>query len=183
MTTPTDQELAAAREINENLDPQMSDEAVIKCATIIHKHNEQLRRELSNWKEECCISTAGKMAADCKCDQLAARCAELEKAIELKNVCLCFLNSVVKSGEQWSEHCENMFQEALSAKGYTPSDSLKHLQELERKAKALDWMNTTLTGVNYNIEACCWMTDVESQSGNTPLEAIEAALNKQEEWK
>lgn len=39
-------------------------------------------------------------------DQLKARDAELEKA-------LCFFQSVIKSGEPWTEHCENAFKAAM----------------------------------------------------------------------
>lgn len=40
----------------------------------------------------------------------------LEESIKIKDQALCFLASVIKSGEPWSEECEKIFREAMGDK-------------------------------------------------------------------
>lgn len=100
-TTPTEQEMAAAREINSNYtkwvfdnamldDPLLGDDYVeyvdSNIATIIHKHNEDLREtfEILKGNQEAALNTfhaeqQQRRKAEQQRDQLAARCAELDR--------------------------------------------------------------------------------------------------------
>lgn len=177
MTTPTEQELAAAREIAEHKHVLLGHENTeLEIATIIHKHNEQLRMEteslsiaalkdalkrsdeiaaerlinlnIANQKIETLTTElseaqqwidsepdwkdkymANYQLLTTERDQLAARCAELEKV--LRDYQYGSDDECIGCGRTQSCSSECDFKILTTDKSF----SLTRLQELERKAK------------------------------------------------
>lgn len=98
-TTPTEQEMAAAREI---LDIAHDTDGAVNSfviATIIHKHNEELWNQwVAKW--QATVDTLGNanaraLEAEQQRDQLADRCAELEKLNQSAELQVTRLISIV----------------------------------------------------------------------------------------
>jgi hypothetical protein len=96
-------------------------------------------------------------------NQLAARVVELEKA----------LKELIALREQLGNPSltpidKRRFVALEELLRSSPSTALQHLQDLERKAKALDWLNT--------VDGMDWFSYCEY--GDATLEAIEAAMKE-----
>jgi hypothetical protein len=101
-----------------------------------------------------------------------ARVVELEKALEVAIEWSKALKLYLEKGqitnkevEQAAIRCEYYLNKALQS---SPSTALQHLQDLERKAGALNWLNT-VDGMDWF--SCC-------EYGDATLEAIEAAMKE-----
>lgn len=152
----TPEAIAAAREIVKKLYAhEASDSETTTVASIIQKHYAAKDAEIMQLKNK-------SLSHELERDQLKARVAELEKVLESWKEYAYH----ARNQEQW-DICIKNTEEALSS----PSDSLTRLQELERKAKALDWYDRN----SYKVD----VSQVGNDQGWTLLHAIGAAMEKQ----
>lgn len=179
MNEITEQEMAAAREIYDKLFRSCDGLAEEDVATIIHKHNEGLWNQwVVKWQatvDTLVNANARALEAEQQCDQLAARCAELEKA--LTKLASMVWESRWVSEEQDYQDSVAFAAELRSDLISSPSSSLTRLQELERKAKALDEVFAKCQVVFFPLDGHYIEHNLAAHKDNR--EAIESAIRKE----
>lgn len=194
----TPEAIAAAKEI-ENKYLGIPFQQTEKIASIIQKHYaakdaeiERLRKKVlvpQNWtvedpgmlREQIRVADVAYNHLVQERDQLTARVAELEKA--LKTVVDSACPHPMENGSMYEAW--HIARKALAATGV---DALTRLQELERKAKALDWLEKQSQKFRdtYALVASeapsikpGWKYYADGVIGDSLLSAIESAMEKQ----
>jgi uncharacterized protein YhaN len=104
------------RDLNKHYEPlpehvQLLAEQIQLAITTATAPLEQRVKEL---ERQAALYSKGTQIFMAQRDALTQKLAMVEKEVQIKNSALCFFQSVIKSGEQWTEHCENTLRLALN---------------------------------------------------------------------